>query len=62
MPEEEEITIILTPQGTQIVSACTACVLGAKDDRCGPRTMEFVNALIDGGHVTQIKEPKEDPQ
>ena len=60
MPEEE-VEIIIRPDGRMIVSACSACALGAKDDRCGPATTDLVQAIIREGRVTEVRAPKEEP-
>jgi len=61
MPEQEEVEIILTPDGKVIVGACIACALGAKDDRCGAAVTEIVRDMVKSGEVTKISEPEEVP-
>lgn len=61
MPQEDEVEIIIHPDGRLTISACTACALGAKDDRCSPSTTDLVQAIVREGRVTEVREPKEEP-
>lgn len=56
----EEIEIILTPEGTQILEICNTCVFEeGTDEFCKPSALSFVQALRKDGHVAEITDPAE---
>lgn len=56
---EDEVVIVILPDGTMTVNACSACVLGEKDDKCRPEVTSFLGALVQEGHVASVQDPQE---